>query len=208
MSIYDDLARFYDDPLNYVRYIFPWGEGMLEGKTIRSWQAEFLTEIGNSVKSNTFDGINAVPPILRAVRSGHGIGKSALTSWIIKWIMDTRPYAKGVVTANTGDQLKTKTWAELSKWHNMSLTKNMFEYHNSRGNMCLFNKDHVETWRCDALPNREESSESFAGLHAANSTPFYIFDEASNISDTIFNVAQGGLTDGEPMCFCFGNPTR
>ena len=26
--------------------------------------------------------------------------------------------------------------------------------------------------------------------------------------DKIFEVAEGGLTDGEPMIFAFGNPTR
>jgi hypothetical protein len=33
-------------------------------------------------------------------------------------------------------------------------------------------------------------------------------DEASGIADKIFEVAEGGLTDGEPMIFLFGNPTR
>jgi hypothetical protein len=41
-----------------------------------------------------------------------------------------------------------------------------------------------------------------------SSTPFYIFDEASAIPDKIFEVREGGLTDGEPMTFDFGNPTR
>jgi len=35
-----------------------------------------------------------------------------------------------------------------------------------------------------------------------------MFDEASAIPDRIFEVAEGGLTDGEPMIFLFGNPTR
>ena len=55
---------------------------------------------------------------------------------------------------------------------------------------------------------REENSEAFAGLHAANSTPFFIFDEASAIPDVIWDVAEGGMTDGEPIWLAFGNPTR
>ena len=35
-----------------------------------------------------------------------------------------------------------------------------------------------------------------------------IFDEASAIPEQIFEVAEGGLTDGEPMLFLFGNATR
>jgi hypothetical protein len=74
--------------------------------------------------------------------------------------------------------------------------------------MRMVHKQNPESWRCDAQTCREENSEAFAGLHAANSTPFYIFDEASAVPDKIWEVAEGGLTDGEPMIFCFGNPTR
>jgi hypothetical protein len=63
-------------------------------------------------------------------------------------------------------------------------------------------------WFCSRQTCREENSESFAGQHAANSTSFYLFDEASAVPDQIWEVAEGGLTDGEPMVFVFGNPTR
>jgi hypothetical protein len=65
-----------------------------------------------------------------------------------------------------------------------------------------------ESWRVLAQSCREENSETFAGQHAADSTSFYVFDEASAIPDKIFEVAEGGLTDGEPMIFLFGNPNR
>jgi hypothetical protein len=74
--------------------------------------------------------------------------------------------------------------------------------------MRLVHKGYPESWRVDAQTCREENSESFAGLHAANSTPFYIFDEASAIPERIWEVGEGGMTDGEPMWFVFGNPTR
>jgi len=133
---------------------------------------------------------------------------SALSAMLIKFVLDTRPYSKGVVTANTGDQLKTKTWAELGKWHNLSVTRDLFEYTSTKGNMTIKSVFAPESWRCDAMTCREENSEAFAGLHAATSTPFYLFDESSAVPDKIFEVAQGGLTDGEPMFFLFGNPTR
>lgn len=138
----------------------------------------------------------------------HVTHNSAMSAWLIKWISDTRPFSKGVVTANTGDQLKTKTWGELGRWHSMSLTRDQFNYHATKGNMNLVSKEASAQWRCDAMTSREESSESFAGLHAASSTPYYLFDEGSSIPEKIFEVAQGGLTDGEPMFFLFGNPTR
>jgi len=207
--IAEDLAEFRFDPLGYVMWAFPWGKGSLVGfDGPREWQKEELIAIGEMAKERNFDGFNPVEPIQESVASGHGIGKSALTAWIIKWIMDTRPYAKGVVTANTSDQLRTKTWAELGKWHGMSVTEALFEYRSSKGNMNLTAIEAPEQWRCDAMTSREENSEAFAGLHSVSSTPFYIFDEASAIPEKIFEVAQGGLTDGEPMWFLFGNPTR
>lgn len=122
--------------------------------------------------------------------------------------MSTRPFAKGIVTANTSDQLRTKTWGELGKWRSRCIIGHWFEYNNGRGSMSLYHREHAESWRVDAQTCREENSEAFAGLHAANSTPFYIFDEASAVPEKIWEVAEGGLTDGEPMFFCFGNPTR
>jgi len=129
---------------------------------------------------------------------------SALSSWIALFIMSTRPRSKGVVTANTGEQLKTKTWSELAKWHRRCITGHWFEWTATS----LAHKGLPAEWRVDAQTCREENSEAFAGLHAAESTPWFLFDEASAVPDVIYEVARGGQTDGEPMHFLFGNPTR
>ncbi len=223
-QIAKELRSFYSDPLGYVMFAFPWGKDpacsvvrLSEPWASRydsefgpdEWACRFLDRLGDEIKDRGFDGSNAVMPIQFATASGHGIGKSVLVAWLIKFILDTRPFSKGVVTAGTADQLKTKTWAELGKWHKMSITRNWFQYTSGRGAMALVHAgDHKEIWRCDAQTCKEENSESFAGLHAANATPFYIFDEASGVPDKIFEVREGGTTDGEPMTFDFGNPTR
>ena len=205
----DEMALCYADPLRHVLISYPWGTGQLVGRTgPQEWQETFLRELGEQVKARGFDGTSPVPPIQFSTASGHGIGKSAIVAWLIRWIMDTRPFAKGVVTANTGEQLRTKTWSELAKWHSMGLTKDWYELNSGSGSLSMYHKDFRETWRVDGVTCREENSEAFAGLHAANSTPFYIFDEASAVPDRIYEVREGGLTDGEPMTFDFGNPTR
>jgi len=207
IQLAEEIGQFYDDPLGFVLFAFPWGE---PGTALQGfdgpdqWQRELLTAMGNQVKERKFNGVNAVDPIQISVASGHGIGKSAFTGMIIMWIMSTRPHCKGVVTANTGEQLKTKTMSELAKWHSMCITGHWFEMNA----MSIAHRAYNKSWRCDAQTSREENSESFAGLHAASSTPFYIFDEASAIPEKIWEVAKGGLTDGEPMHICFGNPTR
>jgi hypothetical protein len=170
-----------------------------------------LDQLGVEIRKRGFNGRTAVEPIRFTTASGHGIGKSTLVAWLIKFILDTRPYAKGVVTANTSDQLRTKTWAELAKWNTISITSHLWHYTSGRGSMSIYRvgeKDIGQRWRCDAQTCREENAEAFQGLHAANSTPFYIFDEASGIPDKIFEARSGGATDGEPMIFDFGNPTR
>jgi len=205
----DDVAQFYADPLGFVMWAFDWGVGELEGfDGPDEWQRDTLNEIGEEVRRRGFNGVAPVEPIREATSSGHGIGKSALTAWLILWIMATRPHAKGIVTANTSDQLRTKTWGELGKWRSRCIVGHWFEYNNGRGSMSLYHREHAESWRVDAQTCREENSEAFAGLHSASSTPFYIFDEASAVPNKIWEVAEGGLTDGEPMFFVFGNPTR
>ncbi|MEE9598163.1 MAG: hypothetical protein V3V96_15435 [Acidiferrobacterales bacterium] len=221
----DEMKKYYYDPLGYVMFNFPWDtDPAIQQVPLRApyserynsefgpdvWACEFLDEWGKDIVERGFDGANAVLPIQYATASGHGIGKSVLVAWIIKFIMDTRPFSKGVVTAGTADQLRTKTWAELGKWHYRSLTKDWFNYHAGRGSLSLVhrNPEWKGDWRCDAHTCREENSESFAGLHAANATPFYVFDEGSGVPDKIYEVRDGGTTDGEPMTFDFGNPTR
>lgn len=207
VNLAEEISQFYDDPYGFVLYAFPWGEPgtSLHGfESPDEWQKELLIALGDEVKERGFNGVDAVDPIQVAVSSGHGIGKSAFTAMVILWIMSTRPKCKGVVTANTGEQLKTKTMSELAKWHSLCITGHWFEMNT----MSISHRAYPKSWRCDALTSREEASEGFAGLHAADSTPFYIFDEASAIPEKIWEVAKGGLTDGEPMHICFGNPTR
>lgn len=201
----EEVSRFYADPLGFVMWAFEWGVGDLEGQDGPDvWQREHLTTIGEEVKKRKFNGVTPVEPIQIAAASGHGVGKSAAVAWITLWIMSTRSHSKGVITANTGDQLRTKTMSELSKWKKRCITGHWFEMNT----MSISHKLHPETWRADAQTCREENAEAFAGLHCADSTPWYIFDEASAIPEKIWEVAEGGKTDGEPMHFAFGNPTR
>jgi hypothetical protein len=219
------MGQCYADPLRYVMAVFPWRtEKAIQIVKLQEpwksrfpacefgpdvWACEFLDQLGEEIKKRGFKpGMPPVDPIRFSTASGHGIGKSVMVAWLIKFILDTRPHARGVVTAMTGEQLKTKTWAEVGKWNALSLTAHLWEYSASRGAMSLYRKNSKLPWRCDALTCREENSEAFQGLHAADSTPFYIFDEASGIPPAIWNARLGGLTDGEPMVFDFGNPTR
>ena len=209
IALADEMARFYDDPLGFVMFVFPWGEGQLAGfDGPDKWAVDMFNDLAADVKARQFDGITAVDPIMYSVASGHGIGKSAMVAWLILWIMATRPFCKGVVSANSYVQLRTKTWSELAKWCSLSIVKDWFVINSSSGSMSIHHREHKETWRADAQSSDEHNSEAFAGLHAATSTPFYIIDEASGVHEKVYEVSEGGMTDGSPMHFSFGNPTR
>jgi hypothetical protein len=115
---------------------------------------------------------------------------------------------KGVVTANTENQLKTKTWAEVAKWHRLCVTKDWFILTAT----ALFSSDekYEKTWRFDMIPWSEKNTEAFAGLHNKGKRVLLIFDEASSIPDTIWEVSEGALTDDktEIIWIAFGNPTK
>lgn len=195
------LGEYAHDPVGFVWAAFPWGEGELDGQTPQEWQLELLEDVGKGLKS--------VGQVIReAVASGNGIGKSALVSWLILWSISTYEDCKGVVTANTDTQLRTKTWAELAKWHRLFIGNPLFEYTATS----LYSSDtkHEKTWRIDAIPWSEQNPEAFAGLHNQGRRILIVFDEASAIADVIWETVEGATTDAntEILWCCFGNPTR
>ena len=103
--------------------------------------------------------------------------------------------------ANTAEQLASKTWAGVSAWVHRSVNAHWFAITTGKGAMRMVHVEHPDTWRVDAQTSREENSESFAGLHAASSTPWYLFDEASAIPAKIWEVAEGGKTDANSLVY-------
>jgi hypothetical protein len=207
LELADEVALCYADPLRFVTMMYPWGEKgspLEHHKGADAWQERFLRELGQEVTEHAFDGQAPVSPIRRAISSGHGIGKSVMVAWLVDWIMSTRPHCQGTITANTFTQLETKTWAAIQRWTKLCLTGHWFIVTSNR----MYHPAYKDSWFCAPQSSREENSEAFAGQHAADSSSFYIFDEDSAVPDAIHEVAEGGLTDGEPMIFLFGNPTR
>jgi hypothetical protein len=211
-----DLAReikeFRSDPLGFVRHCYGWGEGELWNCAgPDAHQTEFLESLGKEVRLRAFDRQRAVMPIRMAESSGHGTGKSALGAWIANWILSTRPWSIGTVTAGTATQLEERTWAALRKWTALCITAGWWDVQSTgiyiKKELCLAHES-PQNWKVIAQTCKEENAQSFAGQHAATSTSWYLFDEASAIPDSIYQVAYGGLTDGEPMMFVWGQPER
>lgn len=200
-----ELGSYSYDPYGWVMYAFPWGTGELEGETgPDEWQKDFLIHLRERMHKSV--GIGGV--IREAVASGHGIGKTTLVSWIILWAMSTLPDTRGVVTANTENQLKTKTWTELAKWLRLCIAKPLFDLGATALRSIIPERD--QTWYFNMAPWSEENTEAFAGLHNKHKRLLVVYDEASAISDLIWEVTEGALTDeNTEIIWCvFGNPTR
>jgi len=207
------LADYAVDPLGFVEALFPWGAGELRSHAGPDlWQREVLTELRDGLRAGAdrrgkHDGA-AAEPIRIAVASGHGVGKSALVSWLILWAVSTRAESRGVVTANTERQLRTKTWVEVGKWHRLMEGRDLMRLGATA--LTASDKDLQNTWRVDMVPWNERATEAFAGLHNHGKRIALFFDEASAIADRVWETAEGALTDEdtEILWFVCGNPTR
>lgn len=193
------VGQFWNSPLRFVENMFPWGEAgtpLEKEEGPDEWQRQVMLDIEEHINEDP------IAAIREAVRSGHGIGKSALVSWLILWFMSTRPHPQVVVTANTQTQLKTKTWRELSKWHNMLANRHWFTWTATS----FYMTEHPETWAAHAIPWSANNPEAFAGTHDEN--VLVVFDEASGIDKCIWETSEGAMTTPGAIWCAFGNPTR
>ena len=88
------VMRYMEDPVAFVEEIFKVDPDV--------WQREAL---GLLVTDNRI-----------AIRSGHGVGKSAFLAWVIIWWMLFKMGPRVACTAPTSHQLSDVLWGEISKW--------------------------------------------------------------------------------------------
>jgi hypothetical protein len=196
IALKEACIEFRDDPYGFVMFMFPWGSGALEGWDGPDWwHKEQYAEIAAYCKG---DG---ALPLRMATATGHGTGKTFFAATVIYWFMSTRANPQVVVTSNTEAQLG-KTWRELSKWHQMALNREWFEWTATS----FYYKANPSTWNAKAVPWSSTNTNAFAGTHEQDT--LMLFDEASEIIDPVWEVADGALTTPYAMFLCFGNPTR
>lgn len=210
------------DPLAFVMFVFPWGQPntpLAKRKGPKKWQREELTTLKNTIEANRRLMERGLPPLVDkfAMASGRGPGKSTLVAWVTLWAMSTILGGSVVLAANTEDQLKDKTMAELRKWHTLAINAHWFE----PAAMSL----RPAEWFGELLKSQlkidttyyyakaqlwsEENPDAFAGLHNQYGT-FLIFDEASGIPAPIWKVSEGFFTDLvlHRYHWVFSNPRR
>lgn len=207
-----------DDPESFVLFAFPWGQKNTPLEKFdgpRKWQRQVLRDIGKHIRENK--GADVMEALREAVASGRGIGKSALVSWLILWMLTTRIGSTVVVSANSENQLRTVTWGELTKWSTMIINAHWWEISATKLVPAQWLTELVERdlkkgtryWAAEGKLWSEENPDSYAGVHNHDGM-MVIFDEASGIPDGIWSVAAGFFTENilDRYWFAFSNPRR
>jgi hypothetical protein len=122
-----------------------------------------------------------------------------------------------VVSANSENQLRSVTWAELTKWSAMLINSHWWEISATKLVPAKWLTDIVEKdlkkgtryWACEGKLWSEENPDSYAGVHNQDGM-MLIFDESSGIPDAIWDVGAGFFTENTPdrYWFAFSNPRR
>mgnify|MGYP000691604586 FL=1 len=207
-----------NDPLKFVMWLFPWGQKNTPLENFagpRKWQREVLKELADHIRDN--DGRIDFETLRMAVSSGRGIGKSALVSWLVIWMLTTRIGSTTIVSANSETQLRAVTWAEITKWLALALNSHWFEVSATRVMPAKWLTELVERdlkkgtryWGVEGRLWSEENPDAYAGVHNFDGV-MLIFDEASGIADPIWAVSAGFFTENTPNRFwlAFSNPRR
>jgi hypothetical protein len=210
-----------DDPDAFVMFAFPWGQKgtpLEHRRGPRKWQREVLQELREHIKNNNGQITpEALEVFYLSVVSGRGIGKSALVSWLVLWMVSTRLGSTAIVSANTEAQLRGVTWAEITKWLSMMIHSHWFELASTRVLPAKWIATLAEEelkigtryWGIEGRLWSEENPDGYAGVHNVLGV-MLIFDEASGIADPIWAVARGFFTEPTPnrFWFAFSNGRR
>lgn len=199
-----------DDPEAFVLFAFPWGQKntpLEHFRGPRAWQRRTLRRLTTFIKDNKgrMTAGEELEAMRRAVSSGRGVGKSALVSWLVIWMLSTRIGSSVIVSANSEKQLRGVTWGELTKWVAMAINSHWWEptatsLSPANWLTALVERDlkkGTRYWGAEGKLWSEENPDAYAGAHNMDGM-MVIFDEASGIPDSIWSVAAGFFTENIP----------
>lgn len=170
-----------------------WFVSNLLGVTPDEWQEDILRQLD--------EGATRI-----SVRSGHGVGKTALCAWLALHFLLFRIGVKVIVTSPSGRQMsdgikpELRLWIDrlprgLGLWENLEVTADrVVRRTDPSNNFVSFRTARIET------------PEALAGIHADH--VMVIVDEASGVPEPVFEAASGTLSTAGAICLLIGNPTR
>jgi hypothetical protein len=216
--LYSDAFR--DNPYLFVIWTFPWGK---KGTPLekfsgpREWQKVELLQIAAHIKMNKERVARGEDPLIykSATASGRGIGKSALVSWLVLWMMSCHFGSTTILSANTDTQLSDKTFGEINNWLAMAINNYWFEATQKSIKPAEWYKSLLEKemqigctyYYANGVLWNPDNPESFAGAHSQIGM-MVLFDESSGIPENIWTVSKGFFTEKTiyRFWFAFSNP--
>ena len=149
-------------------------------------------------QEDVLDDLARYPKV--SVRSGQGVGKTALEAGAIIWFLTCRPYAKVIATAPTMQQLYDVLWAEVAKWLNQSLIKDLLKWTKTK----IYMVGDEERWFATA--KTATKPENMQGFHEDHM--LIVVDEASGVADPIMEAILGTLSGFDNKLLMCGNPNK
>ena len=139
-----------------------------------------------------------------SVRSGHGIGKTTVFSWVLLWYLFCHFESQIPVTAPSQTQMYDALWKEVYKQLKRMppAAQKLYDWQSSYIRMV----ERPQSWFARAKTARKEAPEALAGIHADH--VMMLIDEASAVHEAIFNTAEGALTEESILVIMISNPTR
>ncbi len=136
-----------------------------------------------------------------AVRSGNGVGKTALAARVMLWAVRCFPGAVAVTTAPTERQVVDLLWREARRAYESSLYELNGKLYDGQPRW------HLAPGRYAVGISPEHSQpERLQGFHGA--VTVFIVDEASGVPEAHWEAMKGGLLAGRSALLAIGNPTR
>lgn len=215
-ALIERVLTFKDAPLDFVRFMYPWGEPgtpFEHYKGPRKWQVEDLGRLQDHLqKAARARELGLNPPVIyrEARSSGRGPGKSAKFGMLAHWHASCHWGAPTIVAANSENQLRSRTFPEFARWFGAGLNAHWW---NIEGMMIS-----PQTWLAEAVAKRpeegglsidtkywyvrgqmwtEENPNAFAGAHNVYGM-LVLFDEADGIPLPIWINTEGFFTDPSP----------
>lgn len=166
-------------------------ENVLGVERVETWQRDVLEDLDYGVRK-------------LSIRSGHGVGKTALCSWVGSHFLLFRSDVKIIVTSPSLRQLKDGLYPEVNKWLRKApywMTRSL-DITSER----IVRKPDTENNFMSFRTARKENPEAFAGVHAEN--VMVLVDEASGVDEIVYETGQGALSTEGAIAILIGNPTN
>src|SRR6266571_7705036 len=173
-AVADEFGPYRDDPVGFCREALG-VESALRRSDGEPYQFSVLADLVTEPRV--------------AVRSGHGVGKTAIDAWAALWWLLTRPFSRVLVLApEFARQVRAIVFSEIRRWARRARVPLPVEVLANRVRVA----GHGEEWSATGMSAAGES-DRLEGFHAPGGV-LLICDETKGIPQDSFDAVQGALS--------------